>query len=734
MYAEVYLPIAVNHTFSYLIPEKLEKDIKKGTLVGLPFGRRTAIGYVNNIVQNKEYLGKIKSIDAIFSNSIKENQDIIELIDWMSRYYLTSKGLVVKSIFPFLFSRDFKNLKKEKEFIITNLGKKTLEAKQVKGLSRKRILESIKLEESFISLKKLKDKIQTSNDSIKTLLRDKYISVKESSITYDPLLEVRVPNRVPQLKLSKEQDKIFKELETKINNDCFSVNLIHGVTGSGKTEIYIKLVEKLLKQNKTALILVPEIVLTPETAKRFKLYFRSQVGIWNSGMTNSEKKWTWNNLKNQNLKIIIGTRSSVFLPIKNLSLIIVDEEHDASYKQAEGMPAYNARDIAIIRSKNLNIPAILGSATPSIESYYNSSKGKYNLFELMERYGSATYPSVELVNMFDEENKDQIFSQKLLDSINSRLRKKEQIILLHNRRGYASMLYCSECGYVFTSSKTSVPLTYHKTYNQLVCHHTDERYSIPEKCIDCGSNKLLFKGIGTEQIEAELSKFFPSARISRFDADSTSKKNAYKQILKDFDDYKSDILIGTQMVSKGFDFHNVTLVGVLNADIGLFSPDFRSSERIFQLLYQVCGRSGRGEKKGKAIIQSYNTNDPYIMSSSIMDTKKYYNILMADRLELDYPPFSKIIRILLKGKNIKDLEKTMNPIINFLNENKFTVLGPTLAPIEKINNLYRYHIIVKSDKPLRLQDAYLKNKKLNDYLSKLKRVRYQFDIDPLSLL
>ena len=734
MYAEAYLPIALNQTFSYLVPKSLEADIKKGSLVKLPFGNRLSIGYINKVIDNKEYSGKIKPIDSLLSNIIVENTDLIKLVDWMHRYYVTPKGMVVKHIFSFLFNDDISNNKKEKEIKITDLGKQYLDAGQIKGSLRLKILNFIKQSNNFINLKNLNKELSISTESIKTLLRDNYIEVKEKSIIYNPLSDIKVIDKPSRLELSVAQNKIFKELENKLKCNQFSVNLIHGITGSGKTEIYIKLVEQLLKQKKSALILVPEIVLTPETARRFKLYFNNQVGIWNSSMTKAEKRWTRDNLTNQKLKIIVGTRSSVFLPIQNLSTIIVDEEHDASYKQAEGMPTYNARDIAIIRAQNLNIPVILGSATPSIESYYNSSSGKYNFYELMERYGSATYPEVELMNMFDEVDKDQIFSQNLIDNISDRLIKNEQIILLHNRRGYASILFCSNCNYIFTSSKTSVPLTYHRIYNQLLCHHTEERYPVPTKCIGCNSEKLQLKGVGTEQIEDEIKKHFPLARISRFDSDSTAKKNSYKKILKDFEDYKSDILIGTQMVSKGFDFHNVTLVGVLNADIGLFSPDFRSGERIFQLLYQVCGRSGRGNKKGKAIIQSFNTKDPYIQSSSLMNTKKYYNILLGDRLELNYPPFSKIIRILLKGRNLKEVKKTMSQITDFLNKNKFTVLGPTLAPIEKINDFYRYHIIIKSAKAFRFQDLYLNNKELNNFLSKLKGIRYQIDIDPLSLL
>ena len=734
MYAEAYLPIAVNQTFSYLIPENLESEVKKGSLVRLPFGNRFEIGYIDKVVDNKEYIGKIKPIDSIVSNIIVEHSDLKKLIDWIHRYYITPKGLVVKNIFSFLFSKNSKIGKKEKEIKINQLGKSDFNANKIKGLSRRKILEYLYPQNCFINLKKIKNDIDISESSIKTLIRDSYIDIREKEINYNPLQDIEVPSQPLLLELSDKQNKIFQKLKATIYDKCFSVNLIHGVTGSGKTEIYIKLVEDLLNKGKSALILVPEIVLTPETARRFKLYFQDRVGVWNSSMTHAEKRWTWNNLKNQNLKIIVGTRSSVFLPIKNLSIIIIDEEHDASYKQSEGMPTYNARDVAIVRGKNLNIPVILGSATPSIESYYNSSSGKYNFYKLMERYGTAKYPEINLINMFDEEEKDQIFSNTMLDNIAKRLQKKEQVILLHNRRGYASILYCLDCDYIFTSTKTSVPLTYHRVYNQLLCHHTEEKYSVPKRCVECDSDKLQLKGVGTEQIEDEIKKFFPSARISRFDSDSTSKKNAYKTILQDFEDYKADILIGTQMVSKGFDFHNVTLVGVLNADIGLFSPDFRSGERIFQLLYQVCGRSGRGDKKGHAIIQSFNTKDPYIASSSIMDTKKYYNILLADRLELDYPPFSKIVRIILKGKDLKEVKKSMNPIIDFVNKNDFTILGPTLAPIEKINNFYRYHAIIKSTKPFKFQDLYLKNTELNNFLSKLKGVKYQFDIDPLSLL
>ena len=730
MYADVYLPIAVNHTFSYLIPKKLENTIKKGALVHVPFINGYTIGYVNNIVCNKKYPGKIKSIDSLFSNILINHKDLSILIDWMSKYYLTPKGIILKKIFSFLFQK--KKNKKEKAILITESGKNALKQNKINGNSRIKILQFISKKKNFIRISTLKNKINFSTQTLNSLLRDKYIKVKELSIDFNPIDNISSEKK--QLELSLKQNKIFSVINDKIGSNQFSTNLIHGITGSGKTEVYIKLIEKIVQQNKSALVLVPEIILTPEIAKRFKSYFQNQVGIWNSDMTYSEKKWTWNNLIKDKIKIIIGTRSAIFLPIKNLQIIIVDEEHDSSYKQSDGMPSYNARDIAIIRAKNLKIPVVLGSATPSIESYYNSISKKYNYFELKERYGNAAYPNVELIDMFREKNKDQIFSKKLLSSIKICLEKKEQIILLHNRRGFASMLYCTNCGHVFTSSKTSVPLTYHKMYNQLLCHHTEEKYSLPTECFKCNSVKLEFKGIGTEKIEHEINKFFPNTKILRFDSDSTLKKNSYKEILRKFEEHKAEILIGTQMVSKGFDFHNVTLVGVLNADIGLFSPDFKSGEKIFQLLYQVCGRSGRGNKKGKAIIQSFNTEDPYISYSTIMDTKKYYNTLLADRLELNYPPFSKIIRILLKSKNLNILEKKIHSIAKILKKKDFIILGPALAPIEKINNFYRYHMIIKTKNPIDFQKYYRNEKTFQKLFSNLKNIHYQIDVDPNSLL
>ena len=732
LYADVYLPISIDKSFSYLIPDDLKSIIKVGHFVLVPFGKRSQIAYVHKINSNSSYKGKLKVVSKILYDGLSHNNDLLKTIDWVSKYYVTPKNIVIKNIFPHLFNNNFYLRSTYKKIAITSLGRKLVNSKSVKGINRVSIMNHLYDQNKFIDVKTLSNISKAYNNSVKTLLRDQYITLKEEDKKKDPLEEIKFYQKPSEIILSDKQKQIYKSLKDK---DNFSVNLIHGITGSGKTEIYIKLTQDIINKNKSALILVPEIVLTPQTAKRFKKYFGNKVGVWNSSLSLSEKKWTWDNINNQNIKIIIGTRSSIFLPIKNLSLIIIDEEHDYSYKQSEKMPTYNARDIAIIRSKFLNTPAVLGSATPSLESYYNSITKKYNLFELQERYGKSLYPTIDLINMFDNQDGiNTLFSAKLIQAIKNRLTKKEQIILLHNRRGYATILLCSGCEYIFTSNKTSAPLTYHKSLNQLICHHTEEKYNVPQYCPNCGSSKLKFKGYGTERVLDEIKKVFHNAKVARLDSDSTRLKDSHKKILKKFELGEIDILIGTQMVSKGFDFHNVTLVGVINADLGLFLPDFRSGEKIFQLLYQVCGRTGRGDKKGRAIIQSFNNEDPFISCATMMDTKKYYNISLAERMELSYPPFSKLVRIFLKGKKLNQINSLMSQIAKLLEKNKFTILGPTAAPIEKINDFYRSHIIIKTNKPLLFQDFYMKNFELNQKLSNIKGIKFRIDVDPLSLL
>ena len=734
MYVDVYLPISIEKSFSYLVPDNLKKHIKEGQIVYVPFGNRTILGYINKINKKSIYKGQIKSIHKIASSTIADNGDIKNTIDWMNRYYLASKSTIIKNNFSHLLNKNFYLKNEIRKVAITKKGSDAINSKIIKGSSRIKIIEYLSLQKTYIDTKKLSKTSNSYNNSLKTLLRDQYVKIKLEEAKNDPLINICNNQNISKIKLSKKQDIIFQEIGSEIKNN-FSVNLIHGVTGSGKTEIYIKLTERILDKGKSVLILVPEIALTPQTASRFKRYFGDSIGIWNSSMNLAEKRWTWNNIINGNIKVIIGTRSSVFLPMKNLSLIVIDEEHDSSYKESEKMPTYNARDIGIIRSKFIKSSVVLGSATPSLESYYNSINGKYNLFELKERYGKGLYPLIELVDMFKtSDGLNSFFSNQLIHSIKKCLLKNEQIILLHNRRGYATILYCNQCQYVFKSKKTSAPLTFHRSLNQLVCHHTQEKYNLPNQCPECQSNKLLFKGYGTERIEHEINKIFPNANIVRLDSDSTRLKDSHKNILNQFESGKADILIGTQMVSKGFDFHNVTLVGVINADLGLFLPDFRSGEKIFQLLYQVCGRTGRGEKKGKAIIQTFNQKDPFISCATMMDTKKYYNISLAERIKLKYPPFSKIIRLFLKGENIQILEKTMNQIADKLKQNNFEILGPAMAPIEKINNFYRIHIIIKSEKAFSFQDYWIKNLNFYKFISNIKGVKFRIDVDPVSLL
>ena len=433
MYADVYLPISIEKSFSYIVPDDLEKNIKVGQIVYVPFGNRLELAYINKINKNSHYKGRLKSIHKIASSSIADNNDIKKIIDWMERYYVTPKGVIIKNIFSHLLNKNFYLRNSNKKLLITNKGKSAVNSKLIKGGNRIKIMDFLYIQKEYIDTKNLSKISNNYNNSIKTLLRDEYIVIKEENINSDPLKDINYNERYSEINLSDEQNNIYQKLKKSKN---FSVNLIHGVTGSGKTELYMKLSENILEDDKSVLILVPEIVLTPQTASRFKKHFGDNVGIWNSSMTLSEKKWVWDNINNKKIKIIIGTGSSIFLPMQNLGLIVNDQEHDYSYKQSEKMPTYNARDIAIMRSKNLRIPTILGSATPSLESYYNSINGKYNLYELKERYGGAIYPSIDLINMFkDSDGINTLFSPQLIKSIKNCLLKGEQIILLHNRRG-----------------------------------------------------------------------------------------------------------------------------------------------------------------------------------------------------------------------------------------------------------------------------------------------------------
>lgn len=541
------------------------------------------------------------------------------------------------------------------------------------------------------------------------------------------------------IELTAEQQRAMQEI-----SDSFSVKnvtLLHGVTSSGKTEIYIKLISQVLDEGKQVLYLLPEIALTTQIINRLQKYFGNEVGVYHSKYNENERVEIWQHVAGtgtQNFKVLLGARSALFLPFSNLGLIIIDEEHDASYKQYDPAPRYNARDTAIFLAGMHGAKVLLGSATPAIESFYNAFQGKYGLSTLNERYGGLLLPQVKLVNLKEEYRKksmQSIFSSALMIEVEEALAAKEQVILFQNRRGFSLHIDCDNCGWIPHCVQCDVSLVYHKKQNQLRCHYCGYTTRIPDKCPDCGHTHLVMKGFGTEKIEEELSLMLPQARISRMDLDSTRTRFAHQKLIAAFEERKVDILVGTQMVTKGLDFDNVSLVGILNADSLLSYPDFRAFERGFQLMAQVAGRSGRKNKQGKVLIQAFNPSHPILEMVLHHNYEAMYQSQFNEREKFNYPPFCRLVQLSLRHVNADLLNKAADDLAKKLRAlfGK-RMLGPEYPAVSRIRNQYLKNILLKFEKGIPLPKAKdeIKNAiiKLNAHPD-FKSVRVVIDVDPM---
>ena len=557
------------------------------------------------------------------------------------------------------------------------------------------------------------------------------------------------------IELNTEQKAVLGEIKSSISKNEFKTFLLFGVTGSGKTQVYIESIKEVLKLGKTAVVLVPEISLTPQLIHRFKSHFGNIVGVIHSRLSEGQRFDVFRGILSEKIKIVIGARSAIFAPLSDIGILIVDEEHDHSYKQSEKNPKYNARDSAIIRARMNKAAALLGSATPSLESLYNARKGKYELLELPHRALNTKQPEVEVVDMLNElkspskfvkyETPEKRFlSSKLISYINYALEKKQSIMLLQNRRGYSAYLECQNCGNVKMCVNCDITLIYHKIKNHLRCHYCGYTEQVPGRCEKCGSENILLKGTGTEKIEEEITRLFPKAKIRRMDADTVRRKDAHRKILKSFHDREFDILIGTQMISKGLDFPNVFLVGVVSADVGLLNPDFRSSERTMQLLMQVAGRPGRKSDHGKVIIQTMHPDKHIFPMIQNHDYKSFYEHEIGYRRNFKYPPFSRMVLIEVSGKDSSDTATLAAKLYLYLSKNNnsgnIEVMKPAPALIFKLKNQYRWHIIIKalkSEHTVSGPDTMNTEKLLNLLKSHLKNLktkntcRISIDVDPL---
>ena len=745
MFAEVAFPISNFKTFTYEIPEKLIAETYIGSRVVAPFRKKQTEGIIVNILKSSSFKGEIKLINKLIDNYQIVTPELWELINWISNYYMTPLGQVAKTVFPKSLSTRYKSQKLW--FVESRIDIDPLKFRKLKKRAPKQyeVLKLVRSESQPLQVSLLKNFASNPLQICKSLEQDKLVKLFEKEVkpnsghfSFNPINK--------KVTLDQNQEKVADFIKESLDSNMYNPYLLHGVTGSGKTEIYIDAVRYCLGQGKTSIILLPEISLTPQIAGRFRSVFGDKVALWHSKLNQQQRSWTWKEICKGAFKVVIGARSAIFSPLKDLGLVVIDEEQEASFRQDSPSPRYHARDVALMRARLNKAVILLASATPSLESYYNYQKNKLKYLHLPNRFGGAKQPKVHLVDMLKEQEETgkfgQVISGFLQKKIEERLNRKEQVILLQNRRGFSPTIKCEDCGEIAMCPDCNVTFSYHKKTNNLICHFCGFSI-INEKlsCFECGSKSFLYFGAGTQKVQALLEETFPEASIERLDMDTTISGINITKILAAFNNGEIDILLGTQMIAKGLDFPNATLVGIINADQGLHLPDFRSGERVFQLIYQASGRSGRHQKLGEVVIQTYSSDNPVIRCAAELDMDKYYEIALREREELDYPPFSWLSKIEIADKNYKRVSKLASTISGKMIEeySGLKILGPAPCYIEKLRGYYRFQIIFKSQKMIdpngKKLHSFIKtnfhglNKK---YSNSQSRINIHFD--PLSLI
>lgn len=694
MYAEVLIEYKVkslDRSFTYIVPEYLQDRLKVGMKVSVPFGQGDS--EINGFVTNIKYdsnLGNLKSIKSITDEELVLNEELMELGKYLRDTTLCTLISAYQTMLPSsLKIKDIKSnfqkydtyikLKMPREFVKTYIA-------EAKGKNQIELLNVLLTEEKVL-------KKDYSPSTVKTLL-NKGIIEEEKISTYR--IDKEDAKTSSNVILTEDQQNVYNEITRHFNEA--QVYLVHGVTGSGKTEIYMHLISKVVESGKCAIMLVPEITLSTQIVNNFYGRFGSDVAILHSALSAGEKYDEYLKIMRGDAHIIVGTRSAIFAPIKNLGIIIIDEEQSESYKQ-ENTPRYNAIDIAKWRVQYHKVPLVLGSATPTYETYARALKGVYTLLSLPKRVNDAALPSIKVIDMAEEaKSRNMVISGYLKKKLQERLDNGEQSILLLNRRGFGTMVSCSMCGYTFKCPNCDITLTYHKSSNALRCHYCGYYIKKPDVCPECHEHDIKDTGLGTEKLEEKLHEMYPSARIVRMDADTTSKKGSHERIIKAFKEEEYDILLGTQMISKGLDFPKVTLVGVISADATLNIPDFRSGERTFALLNQVAGRAGRSGLDSEVVIQTFNPDNFTIKMVEAGSFLKNYQYEMSIRKKLKYPPYYYLVGIKICSPVYEDASIEATKVYNHLKSNlssESIILGPTTAGVFRVNNIYRFQIVIK---------------------------------------
>ena len=708
----------IDKMFDYKVPSYLSHMIKVGVRVEVPFGRQTLEGFVLEIRDYSDSEYQLKEIISIKDSDVVLNDELLKLGKIMQSNTLATLISCYQVMLPKALKAKQGSVVNKKYDTFYRVNEDVLSLIKVTGKQE----EMIKFCRSK-GLVKRSELLSISSSILATLVK-KEILVEEKHEHYRLSYSKELGSK---FKLTSDQESVVDEV---LSNNSFKPYLLHGVTGSGKTEVYMELIEDALSKGKTSIMLVPEISLTPQMVERFQKRFGDNIAALHSALSDGEKYDEWRRISRGEASIVIGARSAIFAPLNNIGMIIIDEEHSDSYKQSDTNPRYSAKDVALIRGKYHNCPVIMGSATPSLEVMARSQKGIYEYLSLPNRVNGKNLPWVRIIDMNEAIKKSKgHFSNDLVNSINEKLEKNEQVILLLNRRGYASFVTCKNCGYTFKCPNCDISLTYHKSSNTMRCHYCGYGNKVYDTCPECKEKSITDLGVGTQKIEEELSMIFPNSRILRMDFDTTSRKGAHEKMISAFKNHEYDILLGTQIVAKGLDFSNVTLVGVINADTSLNIPDFRSSENTFSLLSQVAGRSGRSEKSGEVIIQTYNPEHYAIGYTKTHDYIGFYNKEMEIRKTLKYPPFYFLCHIKISGKDMeyifKEAEKIKRALVrNLVNT---SVLGPTPSTIFRVNNIYRYGIILKYKKEDKLKETL---EKIIEHYKVNTKIRIDIDFNP----
>ncbi|HBZ10392.1 MAG TPA: primosomal protein N' [Bacillus bacterium] len=749
--------LGTDRVFDYAIPKKWEGMIQPGMRVAVPFGPRSIQGFVVKLNEHTD-IEKIKKIIQPLDLAPVLNEELLRLGSWMAKETISFKVSVFHAMLPVAMKAKYEKVIKKKDgssLLLEGLfeDKQEISWKEaekrnllpalykeiqsgnaeviyfVKDRARKKLkravepnVEKTEMEEMLQTLpsnavnqrKIIHHLLKSNQDMVEAAVLAKEAEVPASTIkalikkgvlSEHMVEEYRDPyehkdfEKTSPLPLTKDQQAAMTPILHSIGRQTHETFLLYGVTGSGKTEVYLQAIQEVIKQGKEAIVLVPEIALTPQMVERFKGRFGSDVAVLHSRLSIGEQYDEWRKIQRKEVKVVVGARSAVFAPFENLGIIIIDEEHESSYKQEE-IPRYHARDVAIKRGEYHRCPVILGSATPSLESFARAQKGVYHLLTLSKRMNDRELPPVSVVDMREEmrSGNRSMFSTELFEKIKDRLHKGEQTVLFLNRRGHSTFIMCRDCGYVMQCPHCEISMTYHRSSNEMKCHYCGFQTGVPTECPECSGNHIRYFGMGTQKVEEELVKLLPEARIIRMDVDTTTRKGAHERILEHFQSGKADILLGTQMIAKGLDFPNITLVGVLSADTMLHLPDFRAAEKTFQLLTQVSGRAGRHELSGEVVVQTYTPEHYSIQLAAMQDYPRFYNQEMSMRKIGSYPPFYYLALVTVTHEDLMQAVAVTEKISNYLKSKiseEAILLGPVASPIPKINDRYRYQCLIK---------------------------------------